>query len=138
MESMEAREALEAVRETETRAAGGRQVSWVWIALLSAAMGASVGLTLHRQLAGFLLIAGVCLLTLVLILVVERRRLPAVRPALKQDVRPDPDPSWIPTLPGLVAVPLLMFLPRDNVAVSVCTGIAVTAGMAWLLSREWR
>ena len=134
MTDTEARAALEAVDEVEARAGGKRRVPWAVITLVSAATGAAAGLSLHHQLAGLLLIAGICLL----ILAVELRRPHAVRPAVKQDVAPDPEMSWRTSLPVLVFVPTFILLPHDNVAVSVCTGALVALGTGLLLAQEWR
>ena len=124
MESVEARAALEAVDEVESRAAGGRRVPWIWIALLSLSFGAAIGLMLENIGWGAVVIVVVLVGLLVTALAAPRD----VRPAIKQNVWPGPTVSVRQLVLALAIYPLMMALPRNNPVISVAAG-CVSAGL---------
>ncbi|WP_290341698.1 hypothetical protein [Corynebacterium auris] len=133
MESQEAREALAAVAAVENKARGGQRLS-IPAAAACATMGASAFFLMQGR-DGWALAFLVASLVLVALLL---RGTSAVRPALKQKVRPDPPFSWSSLIPTLIIFPVLAVLPEGNTAVSAALGVAVAASLAVITAREER
>ncbi|MEX3504969.1 hypothetical protein [Corynebacterium sp. LK2510] len=132
MESKDAHEALEAVRDVESRATPAP--SLVYIALPSALLGLAVFFVLQEQLLWALLFGAATVLSAF----VAPRKRRGVRYAMKQPIGEDPQFSWTSLLPFLFTYALIAFVPKGDPYISAAAGLAATGAAATLLWREGR
>lgn len=134
MENEEAGVTLKAVGEVESRTGGTPQKPWMKIVLLSTAFGTAVFLMLQDIVWGALLLAAL----FVAVIIIEFSAPRNVRPAMKQSAGSGPSLSWKTAIPSVLVIALLTLLPHGHVVASLTAGAVVAAGIAWLLTRDWR
>ena len=133
VESMGAQEALQAVRDVESRAAAAPS-AWPWTVAASILLGLMV-FCAKQELWWW---AFGIFVAAIPALVVADRRTRGVRLALKQEVRPDERSRRGSFLPSVSVIALMLFTPTGNVWVSAAVGAATAVGTVIFSDRELR